>query len=272
MKTILFALLVGAAIATTVSAETPTAPLDETDLNYATNHISVSDLSNTIHLFNGTNLDGFTFCMKNDADPTKTWSVEDGVIHCNGSANGYMRTKQSFSNFALVVEWRFKKVEPKKDNTGILIHIQSPDKVWPMCIQNQGKSGRQGDLFVMAGAECKEHLALGKDQNTPVAFTREPAENPVGEWNTNITVCGQVGNPTPDHAGEYVQAAINGKLMNIIHQCTVSNGFVGIQSEGADFEIRKMNLTPIPPLPPDSENHDIPAILDPKFGPKSHGK
>ena len=47
------------------------------------------------------------------------------------------------------------KVAPKADNTGVLVHIQSPDKVWPMCIQNQGKSGRQGDLFLMAGAECK---------------------------------------------------------------------------------------------------------------------
>ena len=45
----------------------------------------------------------------------------------------------------------------KKDNTGVLVHMQLPDKVWPMCVQNQGKSGRQGDLFVMAGAECKEH-------------------------------------------------------------------------------------------------------------------
>jgi len=122
-------------------------------------------------LFNGKNLDNFTFCMKNDADPMKTWSVTNGVIHCNGSAVGYMRTKESYSNYVLAVEWRFVKVEPKKDNTGILVNMQGPDKLWPQCVQNQGKSGRQGDLFVMGGAECKEHLALGKDANTPVAFT-----------------------------------------------------------------------------------------------------
>ena len=37
--------------------------------------------TNRIELFNGTNFDGFTFCMRNDADPMKTWSITNGVIH-----------------------------------------------------------------------------------------------------------------------------------------------------------------------------------------------
>ena len=93
-------------------------------------------------LFNGTNFDGWTFCTKNNADPAKTWSVTNGVIHCNGSAIGYLRTKQSYSNYVVTVVWRFIKVAPTADNTGVLVQIQPPDKVWPKCIQNQGKSGR----------------------------------------------------------------------------------------------------------------------------------
>jgi hypothetical protein len=45
--------------------------------------------------------------------------------------------------------------------------------------------------------------------------------------------------------GNDVKAIINGKLLNEITECTVTNGFVGIQSEGADFEIRKIELQPI---------------------------
>jgi len=194
--------------------------------------------TNHIELFNGKDLSGFTFCMTADADPAKTWIVTNGVIHCTGVAVGYLRTLQSYSNYVVTVEWRFIKVAPKKDNTGVLVHMQLPDKVWPPCIQNQGKSARQGDLFVMAGAECKEHLALGKDANTPVALRGAPNENPVGEWNTNVTVC----------AGNDVKAIINGKFLNEITECTVSSGFVGIQSEGADFEIRKMYLEPVSAL------------------------
>jgi Domain of Unknown Function (DUF1080) len=188
--------------------------------------------TNHLELFNGTNFDGWTFCMKNDADPMKTWSVTNGLIHCNGSAIGYLRTLQSYSNYVVTVEWRFVKVEPKKDNTGVLVHIQLPDKVWPACIQNQGKSGRQGDLFVMAGVECKEHLALGKDANTPVPLHGGPNEKPIGRWNWNVTVC----------ASNNVTAFINNKFMNEITECTISSGFVGIQSEGADFEIQKIFL------------------------------
>ncbi|HEY3931062.1 MAG TPA: DUF1080 domain-containing protein [Verrucomicrobiae bacterium] len=191
--------------------------------------------TNHIELFNGTNFDGFTFCMKNNSDPMQTWSVTNGVIHCTGTPIGYLRTKQSYSNYVVTVVWRFIKIAPKSDNTGVLVNMQLPDKVWPMCVQNQGKSGRQGDLFVMAGAESKEHLALGKDANTPVAFTGPSAENPIGEWNTNITAC----------AGNNIEAIINGKSLNKISECTISNGFVGIQSEDGDIEIRKMYLEPL---------------------------
>jgi hypothetical protein len=186
-------------------------------------------------LFNGTNFDGWTFCMKNDADPMKTWSVTNGLIHCTGTPIGYLRTKQSYSNYVVTVEWRFVKIAPKADNTGVLVHMQLPDNVWPVCVQNQGKSGRQGDLFVMMGAECKEHK--GMDKNTPIALRGEPNEKPVGEWNTNVTVC----------AGNDVKAIINGKLLNEITGCTIASGFVGIQSEGADFEIRKISLSPTAP-------------------------
>ena len=191
--------------------------------------------TNHIELFNGKDLSDFTFCMTADADPAKTWIVTNGVIHCTGAAVGYLRSLQNYSNYVVTVEWRFIAVAPRKDNTGVLVHMQLPDKVWPPCIQNQGKSGRQGDLFVMAGAECKEHLALGKDANTPVALRGSPNENPVGEWNTNTTVC----------VGNHIEAIINAKFLNEISECTVSSGFVGIQSEGADFEIRKMYLNPM---------------------------
>jgi hypothetical protein len=193
--------------------------------------------SEGIDLFNGKDFSGWTFCMKNNADPMKTWAITHGVIHCNGLAVGYLRTRQTYSNCVISVEWRFLKVTPKANNTGVLVDMQLPDKVWPMCVQNQGKSGRQGDLFVMAGAECKEHLALGKDANTPVALRGEPNENAVGEWNTNVTVC----------AGSDIKAIINGKLLNEITGCTIAAGFIGIQSEGADFEIRKITLSPTAP-------------------------
>jgi hypothetical protein len=194
---------------------------------------SVPQKSGGVELFNGKDFSGWTFCMQDNADPAKTWSVTNSVIHCTGTPIGYIRTTQAYSNYVLSVEWRFVKVAPQADNSGVFVHIQLPDKVWPMCVQNQGKSGRQGDLFVMAGAECKEHK--GMDASTPVSMRGPSAEKPVGEWNTNVTVC----------AGNDVKAFINGKFMNEITECTISSGFIGIQSEGGEIEIRRMSLKPL---------------------------
>jgi hypothetical protein len=189
--------------------------------------------ANHTGLFNGKDFSGWTFFMNNTADPMQTWSVTNGVIHCTGKPLGYLRTKQSYSNYVLTVEWRFVKIAPKADNTGIFVHMQLPDKIWPMGIQNQGRSGHQGDLFQMEGAESKEHK--GMDKNTPVPMHDKSNEKPVGEWNTNVTVC----------AGNDVKAVINGKVLNEITECTLSSGFIGIQSEGGEIEIRKVYLEPL---------------------------
>ncbi len=188
---------------------------------------------NEVALFNGRDFSGWTFCMKDNADPLQTWSVTNGVIHCTGKPIGYLRTTQSYSNYFLTVEWRFVKIAPKADNTGILVHIQPPDKVWPQCVQVQGKHDRQGDLFLMEGAEAKEHK--GMDKNTPVPMRGPSQENPIGEWNKAETIC----------IHNKVESFINGKFVNEITECTLNSGYIGIQSEGGDIEIRTVYFSPL---------------------------
>lgn len=187
----------------------------------------------SVPLFNGKDFSGFTFCMRNDAEPKATWNVTNSVIHCTGKPGGYLRSSQVFSNYFLTVEWRFDKVAPKADNAGILVHIQSPDQVWPRCVQVQGKHTRQGDLFLMGGAESKEHK--GKDANTPILRRGESVENPVGEWNKAEVIC----------LHGKVEVFINGKFVNETTGCTLDAGYIGFQSEGAEFEIRSIIFSPL---------------------------
>jgi hypothetical protein len=189
--------------------------------------------ANRVELFNGKDFMGWTFASRGTNAPADTWTVTNGVIHCTGKPAGYLRTTQSYGNYALTVEWRFVKIAPKADNTGILVHMQLPDKVWPACIQIQGKHDNQGDLIFMAGAESKEHL--GKDANTPVVKNGPSNEKPVGGWDTVRTECNSNG----------VKTWVNNKLMNQAIGCTVTGGFIGFQSEGAEFEIRKVLLEPL---------------------------
>ena len=192
-----------------------------------------------VELFNGKDFTGWTFSMKNNADPLATWSVTNGVIHCTGAPIGYIRSTQTYANYVLTVEWRFLKVTPKANNTGVLVHMQLPDQVWPRCVQVQGKHLRQGDLFLMMGAESKEHK--GMNANTPIPLRGEPNEHPVGEWDTVKTICQTAADGTGT-----ITAYVNGRLMNETTECTVTNGFIGIQSEGGDIEIRKLCLDPLP--------------------------
>lgn len=119
------------------------------------------------------------------------------------------------------------------DAAGLLVHIGKSDEVWPRCIQCQGQHEKQGDLFLMNGADRKEHK--GQGSNVPLP-KREPSnEKPVGEWNICQMVC----------AGNSVKAYINGRLMNEATECNVSSGRIGFQSEGGEFEIRKVFLAPL---------------------------
>ena len=97
-----------------------------------------------INLFNGKDFSGWAFCMTSNAEPSLTWTVTNGVIHCTGQPFGYARTEQNFREYKLTVEWRFVKVAPKADNSGIFIHVQSPDKVWPKAIECQGQYQHRG--------------------------------------------------------------------------------------------------------------------------------
>ena len=42
------------------------------------------------------------------------------------------------------------------------------------------------------------------------------------------------------------ETMVNGKSMNKLAGSNVTSGFIGIQSEGAEIEVRKVQLRPIP--------------------------
>ncbi len=178
-------------------------------------------------LFNGKDFSGWKLFLAGNADVTKTWSVENGVIKCTGKPAGYMRTEKDYANYKLTVEWRFVK----PGNTGVLVHMQGDDKVWPKSIECQGMHGNQGDFFVIEGTEFNEHK--GKDGRR-VAKNGPSIEKPVGEWNTYEIVCD----------GDTVIPSVNGKEMNRATGCSVTSGKICIQSEGSEIEIRKVTIEP----------------------------
>lgn len=192
--------------------------------------------TNHTELFNGRDFAGWTFCMRSNATPAMTWSVTNGVIHCTGQPYGYVRTEKSFRDYQLTVIWRFVKIAPHADNSGVFVHIQLPDKVFPECVECQGQFQHQGDFILSGGTSVDGHPNNGK-KSVFIPQIGPPNENLAGEWNTNRVFC----------RGNTVELFVNGRTMNKITGCNLSSGFIGIQSEGGEIEVRKVQLEPLPP-------------------------
>jgi hypothetical protein len=174
-----------------------------------------------VELFNGKDFSGWKFHMTGNSEPSKTWSVTNGVIHCTGQPYGYAYTAQAYRDYKLTVEWRLVKVAPRADNTGIFIHTQHSDKsdgwIWPRCIECQGQNRNQGDLILMTGAAFKGYEPPATYKIVKSTETRN--EKPVGEWNTYEIVC----------SGDTIKASVNGKLMNQATECNLSSGSIAIK-------------------------------------------
>jgi len=188
----------------------------------------------SVDLFNGKDFSGWTFCMRSNSDPMLTWSVENGLMHCTGQPYGYARTTKIYHDYKLTVIWRFIKVAPHADNSGIFVHIQPPDKVFPECVECQGQYQHQGDIILGRGASADGHPS-NPQKSTVVRQMYPQNEFPAGEWGTNVVIC----------SGSTIQLYVNGKMMNKVTGCNISSGFVGIQSEGGDVEVRRILLEPL---------------------------
>src|SRR5437667_4349216 len=117
-----------------------------------------------VQLFNGKDMTGWTFFLKDEkAKMQDVWSVGDGVIHCKGNPVGYIRTKEKYTSYKLKVEWRFPG---KAGNSGVLLRVQEPDKVWPKSIESQLNSGDAGDIWNIDKFAMKTDPARTKDRRT----------------------------------------------------------------------------------------------------------
>jgi hypothetical protein len=178
-------------------------------------------------LFNGKDFTGWKlFLPDENAKPEATWSAQDGVVRCTGEPAGYMRTEKAYENYRLRLEWRWVG---EGGNSGVLLHCQDPDTVWPKAIESQLQSGHAGDYWVIGGADFKEHT--DKD-NRRVIKKEQSSEKPLGEWNQYEIVC----------QGNTIQSYVNGVLQNAATECTLTKGYIGLQSEGTPIEFRNITL------------------------------
>lgn len=187
-----------------------------------------------VALFNGNDLSGWTAVLADEnAKAEDVWSVHDGVLHCKGQPVGYIKTEKEYSNYELSLQWRFPQGS-QGGNSGVLVHTSEPGAIgiWPKSIEVQLHRGDAGDFWVIGTDLNVENEEARKMGRRHLNLT-DDSENPIGEWNTMVIVCLQ----------DRITVTVNGDLVNEASDCTVTEGAISLQSEGAPIEFREIVLT-----------------------------
>jgi len=186
----------------------------------------------TVVLFNGKDFEGWHFYLKDsNADPKNVWKIQDGEIFCTGNPTAFLRTTEQYSDYKLVLEWRWPE---KPGNSGVLLHMSSEEKIWPLCIEAQLMHKRAGD-FVGMGYTFNENKAKKGGFISYTPHMSDPSEKELGEWNKYEITC----------KGDTIEATINDQLQNKATGVNISKGYIGLQSEGVPIMFRNIKLTPL---------------------------
>jgi hypothetical protein len=194
-------------------------------------------------LFNGKDLVGWAHVLAEPNLPREAvWSVRQGILVCKGTPLGVLQTERAFTNFRLLVEYRWPPGS-KPGNSGILTRINGPARPLPRCTEVQLQHGNAGDVLGLQGMqvasgqpryfEVMNHAVAGDIRGVKKSAD---AARPAGEWN-RVEVLAK---------GDTYTVWMNGTEINQATGVEVRSGQIGLQSEGGEIHFRRVTLTPLP--------------------------
>jgi filamentous hemagglutinin family protein len=189
-----------------------------------------------VTLFNGQDFTGWTrFIEDPNTDVDDVWRIRGDVLYCAGKPNGYIRTTEKYKNYHLHLEWRWPETPT---NSGVLLHANGKDEVWPACIECQLKAGGAGDLVLINGTGISINGVSQKNsaKRFVVIEKKSPmSELPAGQWNRYDIYC----------QGDSIRCLVNGVAQNEGTDASVTSGWICLQSEGSPIEFRNITLEPL---------------------------
>ncbi len=229
---------------------------------------SCATASSEAALWNGRDFSGFYTFLESSGrkgDPQLVFTINDGVIRVSGREYGYLATEREYSDYALRLDFKWGEATwpPRERNardSGLLFHMQGPDKVWPRSIEFQIIEGGTGDVILIDRASMDFDPALlarfsepnmrsddgsrivrGRinwEQRAPewkdvLGFRAAPdLERPHGQWNTLDLHC----------RGDRFAYWVNGVKVVEGSGARPSKGRILLQSEGAEIHFRNITL------------------------------
>jgi para-nitrobenzyl esterase len=186
-----------------------------------------------VALWNGRDITGWTvFLGDGSVSPGSVWSANGGVLRLDTKANGYLKTGKSFANYHLHVEWRWPKDAAPNSNSGVMVHVQGQDSIWPSCFEAQLRTGNAGQVVGM-GLDIPAAPVVNNRKRAP--RLAEPSEAPLGEWNRYEIYS----------RGETIEVFVNGVRQNYVEKLPAASGAIALQMEGFPIEFREVWLEPL---------------------------
>lgn len=167
------------------------------------------------------------FAAEEGVEVQDVWQLREfegqkGLI-CTGKPKGYLRTVKMYGDYKLSFQFRFPMDE--NGNSGVLLHIDGKDKIWPDGIQVQLHRPKAGSVFPSG------------NRKTPFTIGAQLPLHEVNKWNT----CEIIVQKTQ------VYVTVNGRKVGPMQECNPPRGFIALQSEGSEVHFRNLILRPIRP-------------------------
>lgn len=233
-----------------------------------------------LQLFNGKDLSDWIVKLNHHAlneNYGNTFRVEDGLLKVRydqygdfGDRFGHLYYKRPFSYYHLAVEYRFAGTLQRGApgyavlNSGVMFHAQDPktillDQNWPIAIELQFLAGLPDGKPRPTGCVCTPGTHVVYDGKLTEAHIIQSSAGtyPPGEWVRAEVIV---------HGSNRIEHIINGKKVLEYSQPRIgggvvagydpklfqegkvlSEGFIGLQSEGQPVDFRKVELKVLKP-------------------------
>ena len=177
----------------------------------------------------------------------ETWKVKENELICSGHPIGVIRSEKRYENFLLHIEWKhmepggnsgtfvWSDAEPGDNRLPNGVEVQMLELDWVNLNTRDGKKPPvayvHGEIFGVGGVETVPDNPRGRRSKSV-----ENRCKGKGEWNTYEVVC----------VDGTIKLSVNGKFVNGINKSTKKEGFICLESEGAEIHFRNIKIIELP--------------------------
>ncbi len=177
----------------------------------------------------------------------ETWKVKGNELICSGHPIGVIRSEKRYENFLLHIEWKhmepggnsgtfvWSDAEPGDNRLPNGVEVQMLELDWVKLNTRDGKTPPvayvHGEIFGVGGVETVPDNPRGRRSKSV-----ENRCKGKGEWNTYEVVC----------VDGTIKLSVNGKFVNGISKSTKKEGFICLESEGAEIHFRNIRIIQLP--------------------------